>query len=361
MTFPARQIRTATVFDHPEFSGHERVLHIRDEKSGLYGIIAVHDTTAGPALGGCRMFPYDSEEAALRDVLRLSRGMTFKNVLAGLSLGGGKSVIIGDPRAGKSEALLKAFGRAMNDLGGRYITAEDSGTCVADMDIMAEETAHVRGTSGSGIGDPSPYTALGVFEGIKAAVRFRFGTDELKGRKVVVQGLGNTGYRLCELLFEAGCNLVVSDIRKNTIARAQGEFGAVAVPPNAVHRADADVFAPCALGACLNETTIPEISAPVIAGSANNQLATAEDGRRLKDRGILYAPDYAINAGGVIAIALGQSASSVSEVTEKVTGIGETLTGIFRLSKEDGRPESEIADAMAMARLKALKEEPVAI
>lgn len=342
---------TGAVFDDPAFDDHEQVVFCRDAASGLRAIIAIHDTRLGPALGGCRMWDYGSPAEAVTDALRLSRGMTYKNALAGLDLGGGKAVILGDSRRDKSPALMAAFGRHVEALGGRYITAEDVGISTDDIEQAARVTAHARGTTATGLGDPSPYTALGVYHGIKAALLHRFGSDELAGRRVVIQGLGHVGWDLAGRLAREGAHLVVADIRPDSVAAAVDRFAAQAADPEEACRIEADVFAPCALGAGLNETTIPALGAPIVAGAANNQLATEEDGRRLVERGILYAPDYAINAGGVISIALARPGGSDDAVVERVTAIGRTLAAIFARAEREKRPTGEIADAMARDRL----------
>ncbi|WP_367198263.1 Glu/Leu/Phe/Val dehydrogenase [Amorphus sp. 3PC139-8] len=341
----------AAVFDHPAFDDHEQVVFCSDAENGLTAIIAIHDTSLGPALGGCRMWSYPSSSDAVTDALRLSRGMTYKNALAGLDLGGGKAVILGDPRRDKTPALMTAFGRKVAALGGRYITAEDVGISTDDIEIVAGETEHARGTLATGLGDPSPYTSLGVFYGIKAALAHRTGSDRLHGRRIVIQGLGHVGFGLAELLADHGAELVVADIDAERVDAAVARFGAETVAPNRAHTIEADVFAPCALGAGLNETTIPELAAPIVAGAANNQLATEEDGERLLDRGILYAPDYAINAGGVISIALAKPGEGDEAVRRKVIAIGETLGQIFARADSERRPTGAVADAIARERL----------
>ncbi len=344
-------IHHSTVFDHPEMSGHEDVVFVHDRTTGLRAIIAVHDTTLGPALGGCRVWPYAHPGDALTDALRLSRGMTYKNALAGLDLGGGKAVIIADPRKDKTPALMEAFGRHVERLSGTYITAEDVGVTTGDMEAVARQTDHVRGTSATGLGDPSPYTALGVFEGIRASARHVFGSPDLDGRTVSVQGLGHVGYDVARRLHEAGARLFVSDIHVPAVLRAVDAFGAAAVDPAEAHMVEADIFAPCALGAGLNARTIPHIRARIVAGAANNQLQTPADGHALRKRGILYAPDYAINAGGVISIALATPGGDDTQVRQKTLSIGETLSAIFaRSAREETTPE-RIADAMAEERL----------
>lgn len=341
-----------SVFDHPEFRNHEQVVFGHDAATGLRTIIAVHDTRLGPALGGCRMWAYKDDAQALTDALRLSRGMTYKNSLAGLDLGGGKAVIIADPRTGKTDAMLAAFGRQVDRLGGTYITAEDVGISSHDMEIVAGETRHARGTKATGLGDPSPYTALGVFIGLKAAVTHRFGSDDLTGRTVAIQGLGHVGMYLAEHLHNAGAKLVVADIHAPSVERAVSEFGAHSVDPKTIHTVEADVFAPCALGAGLNDGTIPELGAPIVAGAANNQLAEeGRHGEELKKRGILYAPDYAINAGGVISIALAEPGTGDAKVRDKVIAIGQTLTHIFERAAALDLPTHTVADQIAEERL----------
>jgi len=343
----------ACVFDHPEFDAHEQIVQGFDAKTGLKTVIAVHDTRLGPALGGCRVWAYADDADALTDALRLSRGMTYKNALAGLDLGGGKAVIIADPRKDKTPELLAAFGRQVDRLGGTYITAEDVGVSDADMEIVAGETPHVRGTRATGLGDPSPYTALGIFVGIKAALMHRFGSDSLEGRTVCVQGLGHVGMGVARLLHEAGATLTVADLHAPAVERAVAEFGATAVAPEAAHAQKADVFAPCALGAVLNDGTIPELGAPIVAGAANNQLAEARHDAALAARGILYAPDYAINAGGAISIALARPGGDDTAVRDKVIAIGQTLAHIFQRAEALKQPTQAVADAMAEERLAA--------
>lgn len=297
-----------TVFSHPEFDGHERVVFVHDAESGLEAIIAVHDTTLGPALGGCRLWRYPSEAEALTDVLRLSRGMTYKSALAGLPLGGGKSVILADGRAlrrepKRAEALFRAFGRAVEQLGGLYTAAEDVGTSVADLELVGQETAHVAGVAAGQAGDPSPYTAYGVFRGLQAAVEYRLGRKDLKGLRVAVQGLGHVGAGLCEHLAEAGARLIVADLDAERVRQVAERHGAERERPETILAANCDVVAPCALGAVLNDETIAALKASVVAGAANNQLAEPRHGELLRRKGVLYAPDYLVNAGGIIAIA----------------------------------------------------------
>ncbi|MCP4999920.1 MAG: Glu/Leu/Phe/Val dehydrogenase [Hyphomicrobiales bacterium] len=339
-------------FDHPEFDGHEKIVFGHDAATGLYTVIAIHDTRLGPALGGCRMWPYQNTDEALTDALRLSRGMTYKNALAGLDYGGGKAVIIADPKLHKTPELMRAFGKKVDALGGLYITGEDVGLTPADMEMIGGATEHVRGTAQNHRGDPSPYTALGVYNGIQSALMHKFGSPDLHGRKVSIQGLGNVGFTLARFLHHAGADLVVSDINQNSVDRAIDAFGATSVDPADAHKVDADIFAPCALGAGLNSVTIPQLGAPIIAGSANNQLAEPGDGQALAARGILYAPDYVINAGGVIALAKHDVKDEVLEAD--VRQIGETLKTIFERADVENAPTDVVADRIAEERLSAV-------
>ncbi|MFA5939353.1 MAG: Glu/Leu/Phe/Val dehydrogenase dimerization domain-containing protein [Sinimarinibacterium sp.] len=346
------------VFQHPEFDHHESVSYFHDERSGLSALIAVHNTRLGKGLGGCRMWPYHSEDEALTDVLRLSRGMTYKAALSGLPQGGGKSVIIGDPRKDKTPELMRAMGRAVDRLNGSYVVAEDSGTNVADIRLMAECTRHVGGLADEKAqaegrtGDPSPATALGVFIGIQAAVKHRFQRDDLKGLRVAVQGLGNVGYRVCRHLHEAGAQLWVTDLHAPAVERCVKEFGARPVAMDQIIALDVDVFAPCALGAILDDASIPMIRARVVAGAANNQLARPQHDRALMERGILYAPDYCINAGGIIDIFYEGPNYDWATVETHLRRIGTTLAEIFERGRTEGRPTGEIADRMAEERFR---------
>lgn len=338
------------VFDHPEFDDHEAVTFARDADSGLLAIIAVHSTVLGPAVGGCRMWPYADEGAALADVLRLSRGMSFKSALAGLPFGGGKSVVIGDPARSKTPAMMRALGRAVDRLGGSYTIAEDVGTSPADMAEIARETAHVRGLDGHG-GDPSPATAWGVLQGMKATVRHALGRDSLSDLTVAVQGLGHVGMELCRLLHEDGARLIVADISTGAVAAAGRDFGARACPPDRIHAAEADIFAPCALGAVLNDRSIPEIKARIIAGAANNQLAEARHGPALAQRGIVYAPDYVINAGGIIHIHHEGAQYDRAAAFAHVAMIAQTTEAVFALAKQEGLDPATAADLLARRRI----------
>ncbi|SLN41352.1 Glu/Leu/Phe/Val dehydrogenase dimerization domain-containing protein [Oceanibacterium hippocampi] len=352
-----------SVFSHPAFDNHEDVLFCHDRATGLKAIIAVHDTTLGPALGGTRMWPYANDGEALTDALRLSRGMTYKSALAGLDLGGGKSVIIGDPRREKSPALFRAFGDAVERLGGTYIAAEDVGTSVEDLEEARKSTRHIAGIGEGGAGDPSPATARGVFAGLRAAVRHRLGADDLRGIRVAIQGLGHVGMGLAGHLHAAGGSLVVADIFADNVAEAVERFGATAVDPATILFQDVDVVAPCALGAILNDQTIPRLKATVVAGAANNQLAEDCHGEALRARGVLYAPDYVINAGGIIFISHEGPRFDRDRAMAHVESIGETLTQIFVRSAREDVPTNRLADAMARERIVAARaaRAPVAL
>jgi leucine dehydrogenase len=337
------------VFAHEEFDGHEQVVFGHDRDSGLRTVIAIHNTNLGPALGGCRMWPYKDENEALTDALRLSRGMTYKAAMANLPLGGGKSVIIGDAKTDKTEALLKAFGRQVDHLNRRYITAEDVGTKVPDMDIIKTVTPHVVGVTG-GAGNPSPSTAHGVAIGMVACTRHALKKDSLNGLRVAVQGAGNVGYYLCRYLKEAGATILVTDINAEAVQRCVDEFGATAVPVDEIYEVEAEIFAPCALGAVVNDTTIPKLKAQIIAGSANNILEDERHGFALRDRGILYAPDYVINAGGLIDVARFAVGFDIKEGRRKLALIDDTLAEIFQRGDAEGLPTSEVADIIAEER-----------
>lgn len=350
-------------FDNREFNGHELVVFSHDEPTGLQAIVAVHSTVLGPAAGGCRMWPYATAAEAVTDALRLSRGMSYKNAMAGLPFGGGKAVIIGDSRR-KTPALFEAFGRFVNSLGGRYITAEDVGTTTADMETVSKQTRFVAGLHrrpGEVGGDPSPKTALGVHLGIKAAVKFRLGRPDLEGLRVAVQGVGGVGYHLCKLLTAEGAKLRVADVRADAVTRVCDELGAVAVPVEAIVREDVDVFAPCALGAILNVHSIPTLRATVVAGAANNQLAQDRDGATLLAANVLYAPDYVINAGGIIGVAREYfGGSSEAQVTADIHGIPARLTEIFERARRESRPTNVVADQLARERIDSAQRRLVA-
>ncbi|HEY8450462.1 MAG TPA: Glu/Leu/Phe/Val dehydrogenase dimerization domain-containing protein [Bacillota bacterium] len=343
------------VFQRLAGMGHEQIVFCHDAPSGLRAIIAIHDTTLGPALGGCRMWPYASEEEALVDVLRLARGMTYKNSAMGLNFGGGKAVILADPRRDKTEELFRAFGRFVESLGGRYITAEDVGTDEHDLTFVAQETDYVVGLPERS-GDPSPATAFGVFRGIKACLRQAYGDESLHGRTVAVQGVGHVGYHLCRYLREAGARLLVSDIFADRVERAVADFGAQPVAPDDVYDVECDVFSPCALGAILNDQTIPRLRCRIVAGSANNQLAEPRHARALAERGILYAPDYVINGGGVINVSEEYHPSGYNRdrAYSKVGRIYDKLLEIFAISQREGVTTAEAADRLAERRIERL-------
>ncbi len=345
-----------TVFGADDFDDHEQVVFASDPAAGLRAIIAIHDTTLGPSGGGCRMYPYASEADALRDALRLSRAMTYKFALADLGYGGAKGVIIGDPARDKSEALFRAFGRAVDNLGGRYTTGEDVGTTLDDMAVIRKETRHVAGIR-DGSGDTSPPTAHGVLQGIRAAVRHRLGRDGLAGVRVAVQGLGNVGMRLCRDLAGDGASLFVTDIRAEAVSRAVEELGATAVLGDAIFDLEVDVFAPCALGGVLDDATVPRLKAAVVAGCANNQLADDRHGAMLAERGILYAPDYVINAGGAINACAGGKGYDREAVYRRIDAIADTLAGIFARADREGAATVEIANRMAAERIGRKREE----
>ena len=340
------------VFSSPDFDRHEQVVFCHDEASGLKAIIAIHNTSRGPALGGCRMWAYASEEEALTDVLRLSRGMTYKSALANLPYGGGKSVIIGDSRLDKSPALFRAMGAAVQRLAGRYIVAEDVGISVPDVEFMQQETRHVAGTTSGGSGDPSPATAYGVYMGLRAAVKHKLGRDKLEGLTIAVQGLGHVGQYLCRHLAEDGARLIVTDINEPAVQAAMAEFDAQRVAPDEIYAVDCDVFAPCALGAVINDDTLEFLKAKVIAGSANNQLAEPRHGDILKQRGVLYAPDYVINAGGVINISHEGPAYDKDKAFAHVAEIHDTLLEIFRRAEAEGLSTATAADRIAEERFR---------
>lgn len=339
------------VFSNSAFDNHEAVHAFHDADTGLKGFIAIHSTFLGPSFGGCRLWAYDTEEEALTDALRLSQGMSYKNALAGIPYGGGKAVIIAAPDMKKSPELFRAFGRAVNGLGGKYLTAEDVGVSVEDMRSVAEETRFVSGLSGKdGLagGDPSPKTAYGVFLGIRAAAARALGRNDLDSLRVAVQGAGHVGYHLCKLLSDAGARISVADINQQNVDRVSDEFNATPVDAETVLTEDVDVVSPCALGGVINAKTIPELQAKIVAGAANNQLLEHEDGERLRQRGILYAPDYVINAGGIISVAAEFGGGvTEAEVDEKVARIESRVMEIFDRASQRGVATSVVADDMA--------------
>ena len=345
-----------TLFEHIAGGGFEQVVFCNDDQSGLRAIVAIHSTALGPALGGTRFFPYDSEQDALSDVLRLAKGMTYKAAAAGLDLGGGKAVIIGDPRRIKSEELLRAYGRFIETLGGRYITAEDVGTFLEDMDIVRRESRWVTGCSRTygGSGDPSPVTAYGVLQGIKACAIEIFGSAELKGRTVALQGVGKVGYALCGYLVEEGAKVTIGDIDVDNLGRAVGDYGVDSVPLDDIHRLEVDIFAPCALGAVINDDTISELHCKIVAGAANNQLQRDEHGDKLRDLGILYAPDFVINAGGLINVEDELRGYDRDRAMKKVEGIYKALQLIFAMSREKGISTARAANDYAEERIRKI-------
>jgi leucine dehydrogenase len=338
------------IFERIAEHNHEQVVFCHEPAAGYRGIIAIHNTTLGPALGGTRFWNYRSDEEALIDVLRLSRGMTYKAAVAGLNLGGGKAVIIGDPKTTRREMIFRAHGRFVESLGGRYFTAEDVGTSVEDMDYVKMETEYVTGVAG-GSGDPSPVTAYGTYRGIKACAKEKYGSDSLEGMTVAVQGTGHVGYYLCSFLADEGAKLIVTDIDQERVNRVVKEFDATAVAPDQIYGAEAQVFAPCALGAVVNDETIAQFSFEIIAGAANNQLAEERHGDILHKRDILYAPDYVINAGGLINVYGELNDWSPDQAKRKAGEIYDTLIQIFELAKENGIPTYEAADRVAERRV----------
>ena len=337
--------------------GHERVLICSNPEVGLQAIIAIHSTVLGPGLGGTRMWPYESFDAALTDALRLSRGMTYKAAAAGINLGGAKAVIVGDPKKDKSEALFRAFGRFVDSLGGHYITAEDVGTTTSDMELIAQETAWVTGVAPElgGGGDPSPVTALGVLQGIRAAAQTLWGSTDLEGRAVAIQGLGSVGGYLAGYLKDEGARLVGCDIDAGAIAKAR-ELGVEIVAPEAIYDVECDIFAPCALGAILNDDTLPRLKAKAVAGGANNQLAdAARHGAEVARRGILYAPDFVINAGGLINVFQEFIGYDQERALRRARGIYDNVLRVFEIARRDGIPTAVAADRMAEGRIADVK------
>jgi len=344
------------IFEMLEHDNYEQILFCQDKQTGLKAIIAIHDTTLGPALGGTRMWPYASEEEAVIDALRLAKGMTYKAAAAGLNLGGGKAVIIGDPGR-KTEELLRAYGRFIHSLNGRYITAEDVGTSVEDMDIIRQETKFVTGVSpafGSS-GNPAPVTAFGVYRGMKAAAQAAYGMDTLTDKTIAVQGVGNVAYHLCRYLHEEGAKLIVTDINPDNMKRAVDEFAAMPVGAEEIYGVECDIFSPCALGAIINDQTIPQLKAKVIAGSANNQLKELRHGEMLAEKGIFYAPDYVINAGGVMNVADELQGYNKERALKKVATIYDNIRKVFEISAQEGIPSYLAADRLAEKRIESVK------
>ncbi len=347
-----------SLFESISATDHEQVVFCQDKATGLKAIIAIHDTTLGPALDGCRFWDYKSEEEALRDVLRLSRGMTYKNAVSGLNLGGGKAVIIGDPKQLKSEAFFRTFGRFVNSLGGRYITAEDVNIRVSDIELVGLETDYVAGITSraGGSGDPSPVTAWGVYHGIRSAVNYKLGKPSLKGVRVAVQGVGAVGVHLVEHLTTEGAKVFVADIDEEKAKTVAKRFEAEAVALADIHRLDVDVFAPCALGGILDNTVIAELKASIVAGAANNQLLDESvHGDLLRSRGILYAPDYIINAGGVINVYQELAGYNEQVAKQRAANIYNTLTNVFEQADAEGITTNKAADLIAERRIRAVR------
>jgi leucine dehydrogenase len=342
------------LFAHVTEHNHEQVSIWSDADSGYRGVIAIHSTVLGPALGGTRFWRYASDTEAMRDVLRLSRGMTYKAAVAGLDLGGGKSIIIGDNKTPDREGIFRAHGRHIDALGGRYITAEDVGTSPADMEYVNQETQHVVGLAGRS-GDPSPVTAFGVFRGIQACVTFRYGSDSLTDKLVLVQGVGHVGYHLCKLLHEAGAKLVVSDIDVERVKRVVEDFGATGAAAGDLYGMKADIFAPCALGAVINDGTVHTLDVDIVAGAANNQLAEDVHGDILHDRDVIYAPDYVINSGGLINVNAEVAGWSLERSRQKASEIYDAILGVLEISRDEGIPTYRAADRLAERRIAEAK------
>ncbi len=344
------------IFETIAKSGHEQVVFCQNQDAGLKAIIAIHNSVLGPALGGLRMWPYATEADALEDVLRLSRGMTYKAAVAGLNLGGGKAVIIGDPRKDKSEALFRAFGRFVNSLGGRYMTAEDVGIDVNDMEFVLKETDYVTGVHQvhGGSGDPSPFTAYGTLQGLLAALKHQFGHEEVSAHTYAVQGVGHVGMEFVKLLREQGAKVYVTDINAEAVERAVDQYGAVAVALDDIYDTDADVYSPCALGGTVNEQTLPRLKCKIICGAANNQLANDAIGDEVQKRGILYAPDYAVNAGGLMNVSLEIDGYNRERAMRMMRTIYHNLVRIFEIAKTEGIPTYRAADRLAEDRIESI-------
>ncbi len=345
------------LFDDMKGLGHEQVAFCSDPAAGLRAIIAIHDTTLGPSLGGVRMWSYPSDADALADVLRLSRGMSYKAAVAGLNLGGGKAVILSDGKTEKTEALFRAFGRFVESLGGRYITAEDVGTSVQDMEWVSAETNHVTGLSKvrGGGGDPSPITAYGVYKGIKACAKERLGSKDLEGVRVAIQGLGKVGYYLARHLVEEKAVVVACDIDRDKARRAGTDLRIEVAPPDEIFDVDCDVFAPCALGGALSEETIPRLRCKIVAGGANNQLKTETDGLALERRGILYAPDFVINAGGLINVYCEIDGYNQERALRMADQICPNLLKIFDIARRETIPTYRAAEILAERRIESVR------
>jgi len=356
----AKDLKNDPVFGQFSFDGHEQIVFCNDEDTGLKAIIGIHNTVLGPALGGTRMWSYNSEWDALNDVLRLSRGMTFKSAITGLNLGGGKAVIIGDAKTQKNDELMRRFGQFVDSLSGKYITAEDVGMETSDMDVIREVTPHVTGISESkgGAGNPSPITAYGVYMGMKAAAKYQFGTENLDGKKILVQGVGHVGETLVKHITDEGAQVIVNDINEARLEALSKKYGASVVLGNDIYGLDVDIYAPCALGATINDDTIGQLKAKVIAGAANNQLADeVKHGRLLKEKGIAYAPDFLINAGGIINVYAELEGYGKDEIIRKTENIYNTTLDIFNLSENENITTHRAAFNIAQSRIDARKNE----
>jgi leucine dehydrogenase len=359
-SFALREIRPALehpmIFETLDTFGHEQVVFCHNKDAGLKAIIAIHNTVLGPGLGGLRMWPYATEADALNDVLRLSRGMTYKNAVAGLNIGGAKGVIIGDPATDKSEALFRAFGKFVDSLGGRYITAEDVGIDVNDMEYVYRETEYVTGVHQvhGGSGDPSPFTAYGTLQGLMATLNKKYGDEEVGKYSYAVQGLGHVGMEFVKLLKERGAKIFVTDINKGLVEKAVTEFGAEAVGLDEIYDVNADVYSPCALGGTINEQTLPRLKAKIICGAANNQLANNAIGDEVQKRGILYAPDYAVNAGGVMNVSLEIDGYNRERAMRMMRTIYHNLGRIYEIAERDAIPTYKAADRLAEERINAI-------
>ncbi|HEX2718398.1 MAG TPA: Glu/Leu/Phe/Val dehydrogenase, partial [Gemmatimonadaceae bacterium] len=341
------------LFDRIAEMGHEQLVVCSDPSAGYRGIIAIHSTTLGPALGGTRFWQYASDEEAIVDALRLARGMTYKNAVAGLNLGGGKSVIIGDNKTTSREMIFRAHGRFVESLGGRYVTAEDVGTSPSDMDYVFMETHYVAGLAGRS-GDPSPVTAHGVFRAIQASAKHKFGNDDLSGKTITLQGCGHVGYFLAKELHAAGAKLIVTDIDPEKVKRVVDETKAKPVAPDEIYGQKADIFAPCALGGIINDKTIPQLKVQIVAGGSNNQLLEERHGDILEEKGILYAPDYVANAGGVINVYSELAGWDSRRSLRKADEIYHTILGVFDIARQEKIPTYEAADRLAERRLRAV-------
>ncbi|WP_064966206.1 Glu/Leu/Phe/Val family dehydrogenase [Tenacibaculum ovolyticum] len=355
-----KDLKNDPVFGQLSFDNHEQIVFCNDEDTGLKAIIGIHNTTLGPALGGTRMWQYKSEWDALNDVLRLSRGMTYKSAITGLNLGGGKAVIIGDAKTQKNDALMRKFGEYVNSLSGRYITAEDIGMETRDMDVIREVTPHVTGVSEAigGSGNPSPVTAYGVYMGMKAAAKYRFGTDNLDGKKILVQGVGHVGETLVKHITDEGAKVILNDINEARLEELSKKYGANVVLGNDIYGLDVDIYAPCALGATVNDKSISQLKAKVIAGAANNQLADElKHGKLLREKGIAYAPDFLINAGGIINVYAEIAGYDKAESIKRTENIYNTTLDIFNLAEKENITTHQAAFNIAQSRIDARKKE----